>query len=188
MNIKEEDLKLVHWTMHKFFPRYVGDEDIFQTMCLALAEAQDQYEGDVKDNQTHLVNRMRWAVLHMWRGNKKHNPDGIVPTSLESALEAGNGGHGKGIDRYSTMTAPEYHPWSIELPDWMDEEEKTVTNMLAQGYSQREIGESLGITRQRVSEIKRKLQKKLLQRGYLTEEEANDRKKHCKRCFVPSDK
>ena len=188
MVIKDEDLKLVYWVLHKYFPRYVGDEDIFQTMCLALAEAKDQYEGTVKDNQTHLVNRMRWAVLHMWRGNKKHNPEGIVPTSLESALEAGNGGHGKGIDRYSTMTAPEYHPWSIELPDWMDDEEKTVTTMLAQGYSQREIGEHLGVTRQRVSEVKRKLQKKLLQRGYLTEEEANDRKKHCKRCFVPSEK
>lgn len=183
MVIKEEDLKLVYWTMNKFFPRYVGDEDIFQTMCLALAEAQDQYEGSVKDNQTHLVNRMRWAVLHMWRGGKKHNPEGIVPISLESALEADNGGHGNGIDRYASMTAPEYYPWSIELPAWMDEKEKGITTMLAQGYSQREIGESLGVSRQHVSDVKRKLQKELLQRGYLTQEEADDRKKHCKRSF-----
>ena len=186
MEIKDDDLKLVHWTVHKFFPNYVGDEDLFQTMCLALAEAKDKYDGTVKDNQTHLVNLMRWAVWREWRTNKRHNPDGVVPMSLDCTLDLRNNGiHDKLLDRYAAVAAPEYHPWSVDLPDWMNDKEKIVTEMLAQGYSQREIAEVLGTTHQRVSEIKRKLQKKLLQKGYLSKEEADDRKRNCKRCFRP---
>lgn len=166
-----DDVRLVHFVIGRYWKYYLGNEDVFQAGCLAMCECAEKLGDKFSESSTYVVAAINHAIINYFHKENKHSK----VMSYDTTVKSGNDDTGTvWIDNFES---PPIYPYEIDLPDYLNDVEKEIISGLAAGYTMQEIGDTLGFSRQRVSERKKAAMKKLIRHDYVSKEEADERRR-----------
>ena len=150
----EDNMSLVYWLIHRYYPTYSRDEDIVQCGMIGLVRAADIYDetrGKFSSLATTCVlNEIRLEL------KRRRREDGVV--SLDSP--------GNGEENASLMSVVSGTP-DVDVDvvflygSTLNDREKLVLTTVARGSTPSELARQLGLTQQAVSKTYRKALKKI---------------------------
>lgn len=162
-----ENLKLVYFVLHKYFPHLAYDEDAFQWGCVGLLNAVRYYDPAKGKFSTYGARHIWTTVLKMVvrpPQAKRRKNEGIsslnevvhpgkdgVPITLEDLLPTPN----------DVESAVEDAAMLAEAKNALSEREAKVIDLKLLGYTQREIGKVLGLSQVQVGRIEKKAIEKM---------------------------
>lgn len=177
-----DNLGLVHLIARRFkAPHPYDHDDLYEAGVIGLIEAAKRW--DARDGRATFASyaglRVRGAIVdwiraNAWGFNRKGAQHGAeLPRSLDQPVKVnGSGGenHGEPISLHTLIPAPaddvsdpdRTRALAVLLP-----RERYVVLAVEQGYLLWEIGEQLGVTESRVSQILTKARLRLYHRGHL---------------------
>lgn len=146
----EDNMNLVYSVIHKYYPRYISDEDIIQIGMLGLCEAVNAWDAEKGALTTYAWHKIRGAIGSELRTRKKH----ASVLSLDYETETDDG---------TTQTLADFVVGEKDV-FFIDEPVKKLTvtqqrifDLLKQGKTAKEISQTLGLTTQCVYRTQRKL-------------------------------
>ena len=148
----EDNLKLVHHVIHKYYPANVGDEDIVQCGMLGLCNAADKWDESKSKFSTFACSCIKNEIRHEFRRRSKHQ--GIL--SLDYEVFGDDGEKGKFGDFIIADTDVEYVDIDYRR---LSKREQQICELCKQGMSYADIGRKLGISRGAVWKASRKIRK-----------------------------
>lgn len=158
-NIQQNE-RLIWYTLHKYYPQYLGDEDMVQELRIILwrcLELYDETQGTSFSSYCvrAMVNRIR--NIH-----RQHNLPGKIPSKLICSLDAPiSDTEDSSITLKDTIEAP---PESLletryffAFLDTLKPGHKKVAELLIDGYRQIDVSKIVGCSQPQVSRIKRSI-------------------------------
>jgi RNA polymerase sigma factor FliA len=143
----------------KYFKNTILDySDLVQYGVIGLIDAYKRYDSSTGVQfQTYATIRIRGAIVDGMRTIFKRCNNGYLVISHDELL--GDGGDYE----YNHLSAVEREPTEImpAINKLTEQERKVIMMRYHQGYSQKEIGERLGISQSRVCQIHRKALREL---------------------------
>lgn len=151
-----ENMGLVYHTLHKYYPRFIHDEDLIQCGMIGLIRGIDTYDETKSKFSTYVVRCILNAFRYELRSRKKFKNDMSMSQSVAKSAEG------------EDLTLEEVLPGDIdvEFTDYktlrkrLTKREAEVMDLLAQGFSQDEVGERLGCAQSSISRIYRSIRLK----------------------------
>lgn len=152
----EDNMKLVYYVINKYYPSYLGDEDVVQEGMLGLCRAANNYDPSKTKFSTYAVICIKHQILYYLRSRSKHN--GTL--SLDYDVK----GEERNCEPFVNFIVGELDVDTV----WVDfktfystltENEKNIID-LSLYYSPTEIGEMLGKTMHNVHSTKSKIKRK----------------------------
>lgn len=148
----EDNMNLVYFTIHKFYPKMIADEDIIQCGMLGLCNAANTWDESRSNFTTFACRCIGYEINNEIKRRKRHsntlsldycvaNVDG-EPDSFGNLI-AGD----KEIDYFDVQ--PFY--------DGLQEKDKEVFALLQNGCSNRELARQLGVSVQTAHAYTRRL-------------------------------
>lgn len=151
-----ENMKLVNFVLHKYFPRLAFDEDMIQVGMVGLCKAAESYDESKGSFTTLAVTCIRNAILLELRDQSKNPPT----LSMSTVIHENADGEVELEDSLVGDTDVDYYDvqgmMSILTP-----RERKIVELLADGRTQDEIGKQLGIAQPTVSRDCRTIKRKL---------------------------
>lgn len=145
--IVEDNMNLVYSLIAKEYPTYLNDEDIIQCGMLGLCKAADKWDEEKGTFSTFAWFCIRNEIRQEFRSRSKHQ--NILSLDYEVDSEEGKTTFGDFVMGDEDVNY-------IDTSD-LTEREAQVLQLLNNGLSQVVIAKKLGITKQRVWAILRKL-------------------------------
>ena len=152
----EDNLDLVHWVIHRYYPTYAHDEDVFQNGCIGLVNAANAYDpGQGYTFSTLAVKCILNTIIKGFRTTKKE-PSTI---SLETTRI-----HLDNCD----LTLEDFLVGDEDV-DYFDptqffnkltDQEKRLVYLAMIGYKQVDIAKREGMTKSNVSRIFKNIRRK----------------------------
>ena len=146
------NINLVHHVIHRNFPTYGHNEDVFQEGCIGLIDAANKYDESkgsfVPYAYTCILNKIRTY----FRLNQKH--DGLLSLDFIVSSDDQDDGtiYGELIpDENSNLDFLKVEKEMFK--ETLSERERTVLQLKEKGMKFIEIAEILGITQQGVSAV-----------------------------------
>lgn len=171
----EKDIALVHFVINRWWSYYKGNEDVFQECCLTLCDCARRLGDTFSENSSYVVKALNTTIVKHYRKEIKHARCLSYNTSIK------NGEDDTNTDWIANLESPMMYPYDVDLPEYLNDTEKFIATRLAEGYTQQEIADILGVSRQRVCERKEAILKKLVRKRYVSKEEANERRRKRRR-------
>jgi RNA polymerase sigma factor (sigma-70 family) len=144
------NINLVHWVMHRFFPDKVGSEDFFQEGCLALIKAADAY---MTARRTKFST---WAITVI----RNHLLDIRAYETLCGRIDA------QTLDEdYDLVVGTENQYTDYVFKDYImsfEEQDRFLIQNLLEGHSYLDISKLFGVTRQTITNRVARLRERLL--------------------------
>ncbi len=151
----EENMNLVYYTISRYYPANIGDDDIIQEGMLGLFRAVNDYNPEKGAFSTYAIRKIRGAI-----SNEFKKAAYKVPTvSLDGLREDDSGDDFALIDLIVGDPDEGYTDWT-PLMKKLTDQEKVVFNGLLEGNTQSDMARAMGLSRQRVEQIMRKIKKK----------------------------
>lgn len=162
------NLGLVNFVLHKYFPYLAYDEDAFQWGCLGLLMAVRYYDPAKAKFSTYGA-KWIWTtilkkVVRPSQAKRRKNEgisslsqvayqgdDGTRPITLEEVIP----------DSQDIERAYELAETLAEAKNVLDEREAKVIELKLMGYTQKEIGKMIGISQVQVGRIEKKAIEKM---------------------------
>lgn len=152
----EDNMKLVYFVLHKYYPTYVNDEDIKQVGMVGLCKAANAWDGKSSKFSTYactsIINELR---------NEFHNRSCTIPTiSLESQLT--NDDSDFELSKIVASDDVDFNS-SIELnrfKRYLTKEELAILDYLANGLTQADIAKIYGVTKIAINYHVRRIRRK----------------------------
>ena len=148
----EDNLKLVYHVVHRDYPTYASDEDIIQCGMLGLCKAADKFDESKSKFSTFACKCIKNEIALEFRKRAKHQ--GIL--SLDYEVDGEDGEKSTFGDFIIGDEDVGYVDISINLSK-LKPREKQVYELCKTGMSYADMGRELGISRQAVWKITRKL-------------------------------
>jgi RNA polymerase sporulation-specific sigma factor len=158
--LMEDNVKLVRFLIGKYYPQWVGDEDLIQVGMVGLCEAAN-YWNDNKETMftTYASKVILNEVKDEFKNRIKENE--IQSCSLGTILYDDNDMTLE--DVLADEQCLEYANTSIEFNEFLDtlnERERQIIKLRLRGLLQDDIADILGVSRQAVSQQLIKLKNK----------------------------
>lgn len=151
-----ENMKLVNFVLHKYFPRLAFDEDMIQVGMVGLCRAAENYDESKGKFTTLAARSIRNTILNELRDNAKNPP----ALSLSTVIYEGDDGEVELEDSICGDADVDYYDFK-GMMSTLTPRERKVAEMLADGCTQEDIAKHLGVARTTVQRdgaiIKRKL-------------------------------
>ena len=152
------NMKLVHYVIHRNFPSFGGNEDIFQEGCLGLIKAVDSFD----ESKGEFRNYAYTSILNAIRSYFKRNRQDTPILSLDYMVD---NNEGESVPLMDIISDDSVDKWFDKVErdifiDSLDERERKVIGLLKEGWSYTEIGKEIGVTRQMVAKIMAKVKSK----------------------------
>lgn len=148
----ENNMKLVYHIVSRYYPTYINDEDIIQTGMLGLCKAAERWDEQKGEFSTWACNCVRNEIVDEFRRRKKHQ--GIL--SLDYEVDCGDGEKTTFGDFCVGDEDVQYA--SIEYAtDQLTPRENEIIALKRRGMNTVEIGKKLGVSKQYVWWVVRKL-------------------------------
>ena len=156
----EDNIGLVWKVIHRYFKKYVGDEDVYQTGCLGLIKAVAVYTTDDIAFSTYAMNSIRYTILNYFRYLEMDKRKANIGTkSIFDNVEGTNS-----VKIYETIISDDFSNYLVtdivlnEAFNKLDDLNKKILELYLQGYSFREMSEQMYITHQGIaSRFKKKI-------------------------------
>lgn len=137
----EDNMNLVYFTIHKFYPKMINDEDIVQCGMLGLCNAANTWDESRSNFATFACRCIGYEINNELKRRKRYSntlslnycvttPDGEVNSFGD--LIAGD----VDVDYFDVQ--PFY--------DSLNQKDKEVFDLLHNGYNKRELAKHLGIS------------------------------------------
>lgn len=152
-----DNINLVYYVLHKYYPYSIADEDLIQAGMVGLCVAAERYKKDLGKFSGYAVKGIR-NYMNLELKNRKKFANQI---SLSTEVKPGEGEDGE-------ITLEDILPGDEGI-DFVDSDtylselteiEKRVVEMRRLGYTPRDISAELGVSRQMVYKICRKIKLK----------------------------
>jgi RNA polymerase sporulation-specific sigma factor len=154
-----ENLKLVYYVLNKEFPPLIFDEDAFQEGCIGLLKAARTYDPGISKFSTYAYITIKQTILqYLKRINAQHRKPEQPDLCYEKYL-FGIGEHDLGLTQAEV---------NMDLERFIracNDKERFVVRMALHGFTQREIGEMMGVNQVQVSRITGYAMKKMQRRA-----------------------
>jgi RNA polymerase sporulation-specific sigma factor len=159
----EDNMGLVYMLVNREYPTYIHDEDVIQCGMLGLCIAAEKWDESKSAFSTYAVICIRSAIQFEFRKRAKHQ--GVL--SLDYELKTGN-------SPCDTTTLADvivgqedvpYFDLGVDLTK-LTKREQQIAELLLAGLAQSDIAKKLGVSRQYVGKITRKIR---TMRGYANE-------------------
>ena len=157
----EDNMGLVYHLISKEYPTYLYDEDIIQWGMLGLCKAAEKWDESKSKFSTFAIICIRSEIQMEFRRRAKHQ--GIF--SLDYEYEGEDGETNTLADCVIGDEDVPYFDIGINLSR-LNEKEKRIVELLPTGMTQTDIARELGVTRQYVHRVVRKIR---AMRGYANE-------------------
>ena len=154
--LAEDNINLVYFTIRKYYPTFIGNEEVVQNGMYGLAVACKRFDPDKGVLfSSYAVRCIRSWVLHAIEKEIRRIEN---ETSLDAELN-------EDFTMYNVLAVEDD---GLNLPmvdiesflDTLNEREKLIVKLQNEGYTQREIAEIFGVTFQRIGQLHRKIKLK----------------------------
>lgn len=164
--IKENE-GLVYYTMNKFFFQTIQDynikEDLAQVGYMALYKAIQTYEVGKTEFSTYAVKVIKSKMINFLQNdlykyiskgglNKVHDTEGIDDDKMRERT----------VGRFDDHSNVETNELLDFIKKYKDERAYRIVCLLNEGYTYEEIGDIIGLSKQRINQIIVKLRKYLI--------------------------
>lgn len=156
----ENNKKLVYLVLYKHFPLHVNDEDLYQIGMIGLLKAIRSYKDDTYKLSTYaarcIFNEISKELQYR---NRKMRTCDTISLDAEQSKDGKLSLHGAISDRVQ-----EQSEIVIIINQYLSSlkgRKKQVLELIIQEYNYAEIGEKLGISRERVRQISTEIINKL---------------------------
>lgn len=151
--------RLAYWVLAKFYPAFQMDEDYQQVAKIGLWKACLGYKEDAQIKFSSYASRcILNEICNYFRDGRRLLRDNYSDISLSTIV----GENGMTLE---TALPGDEDVRFIDLKGFWESltsRERKIVRMLMQGLTNREIGNSIGVSNQRVSEIRLKAKQKFL--------------------------
>lgn len=150
----EDNMNLVYFVLHKYYPTFVGDEDIVQTGMVALCKAANTWDEEKGAFSTYAVLCIQNGIRHYFRDNKKHK--NILSLDYEVR---GKDGEPK---EFGDLLVGEEDVDYVNVEDVynnLSSKDKEIFNLRCAGMNNTDIGKYLGCSHQAIQQRVRKIRK-----------------------------
>lgn len=154
----EDNMKLVYFLIHKYYPTFSTDEDITQAGMLGLCKAANNWNGDMTTFSTYASKCILSEICMEFRRRKKHQ--GLLSLDYETNTDDGSATFGDLIEGDSDIDFVDVEAVTNKLSPT----EREVFALLLAGWSPKDITHKFGFSRQRTNAIMRKI--RLVWRNY----------------------
>lgn len=89
-NLVEENISFVYYLIKKYYPTYIGDEDLVQVGCLALCKAADTWDESKSKFSTYASKCIRNDINKELNQRKKQS--GVLSLDYEVTNDDGDSG------------------------------------------------------------------------------------------------
>ena len=149
-----ENIPLVYALIRKYYPRWIADDDIVQAGMLGLCRAADTYNESLGRFPTYAAKVIINHIRHEFRRRCRHK----TVISLSSVI-------GEDYDDGDAVTLEDIIPGDDDIDfidmdgclSLLDEREKRVVGLKQIGYNATEISKELGVSRQTICDICRRI-------------------------------
>ena len=150
--------KLAYWMLAKFYPAFQMDEDYQQVAKIGLWKACLGYKEDAQIKFSSYASRcILNEICNYFRDSGQTSRDGVSSLSLDVQINDDT--------TLANLIPGDKDVLFIDFNGFWESltsREKKIVTMLIQGLTNREIGNSIGVSNQRVSEIRLKAKQKFL--------------------------
>lgn len=153
--------KLVRFAINKYHPNFIGDDDVVQAGRIGLWKACANYDSSKSKFSTYATRCILNEIKAELRSRTKVWQFGSI-ASLDEPLYIDNDGTAITLAHCISDPNDEYCIIDYDLSYLkrkLSERDAEVFNMSICGFSPVEIGKAFGITRARVYQIMKKIQK-----------------------------
>lgn len=150
----EDNMNLVYFTISKYYPTYIHDEDIIQTGMVGLCQAAKRWDESKSTFSTFAVKCICNEINMEFRQRNKHKD----VLSLDYEVDNDDGDKVPLID----LIVGEEDIGYVDLDSFIDklsESQKQIYNLRRQGMSVMEIADRLGVSKQTVYKTLRKIKR-----------------------------
>lgn len=154
----EDNMNLVYFTVNKYYPTYIRDEDMIQCGMIGLCNAADNYDEEKGAFSTYAVLCIRSEIVKEFRSRQRQTK--LDPISLDTPIKVV--GENLPISYMDTVIGDEDVGF-VDIDGYyntLTDYEKKYFNLLRSGYTQKELPSLLGCSRQNVSQVVRRLKAK----------------------------
>ena len=146
-----DNMGLVHYVLHKYFPLYIDNQDNIQNGYVGLIKAVDSFDESTGNTFSTYASRCIFnEILMDLRRQNKYAKD----ISLHAVLAEGDIRDDPLTIEDILMYEDDYTPMYIqEFIQCLDEREITVLRYLMDGKTQKYVSNRLGMTRSNVCRI-----------------------------------
>lgn len=151
--------RLAYWVLAKFYPAFQMDEDYQQVAKIGLWKACLGYKEDAQIKFSSYASRcILNEICNYFRDSGQTSRDGVSFLSLDVQINDDDTTLANLIPGDKDVLFIDFNGFWESLTS----REKKIVTMLIQGFTNREIGNSIGVSNQRVSEIRLKAKQKFL--------------------------
>lgn len=153
-----DNMGLVHYVLHKYFPLYIDNQDNIQNGYVGLIKAVDSFDESTGNTFSTYASRCIFNEIAMdLRRRNKYAKD----ISLHAVLAEGDTRDDPLTIEDILIYEDDYTPLYIqEFVQCLDEREITVLRYLMAGKTQKYVSNRLGMTRSNVCLIVKKMRSK----------------------------
>ena len=151
--------RLAYWVLAKFYPAFQMDEDYQQVAKIGLWKACLGYKEDAQTRFSSYASRcILNEICNYFRDSGQTSRDGISSLSLDVQINDDDTTLANLLPGDKDVLFIDFNGFWESLTN----REKKIVTMLIQGLTNREIGNIIGVSNQRVSEIRLKAKQKFL--------------------------
>ena len=151
--------KLAYWMLAKFYPAFQMDEDYQQVAKIGLWKACLGYKKDAQIKFSSYASRcVLNEICNYFRDSGQTSRDGASPFSLDVQINNDDTTLANLIPGDKDVLFIDFNGFWESLTS----REKKIVTMLMNGLTNQEIGKIMGVSNQRISEIRLKAKQKFL--------------------------
>lgn len=142
----EDNINLVYFVVHTYYPSYIRDEDIIQTGMLALCRAADTFDETKSKFTTYASRSIRNEINYELRRRKNRVP----AVSLDCVIYQGESEKGT----YADLQVGDEDVQYVDLDaiyKRLKPKERKIFDLMKSGLTPSEIAREMGMSNQLVS-------------------------------------
>jgi len=136
----EDNMNLVYFTIHKFYPKMIADEDIVQCGMLGLCNAAQTWDETRSNFTTFACRCIGYEINNELKRRKRHKNT----LSLDYPVNTPDGD----VDSFGSLIAGDKDVDLFDVQPFYDSlsaKDKEVFDVLRKGVTNRELAKELGV-------------------------------------------
>ena len=152
----ENNKKLVYMVLYKHFPLHVNDEDLYQIGMIGLLKAIRSYKDDTYKFSTYAARCIYNAIAQeLQRQNREMRTCDTISLDAEQSKDGNLTLHGLIEDKMQNQS--ETVMIINQFLNKLTGRQKQIFELIIQEYNYAEIGEIIGLSRARVSQLSQEI-------------------------------